>query len=161
MKAPELEDSQFPEDHVRGEALRPSRRDLAPPPQEVSHAFPDVVIDRPIPHEPTTIAEVVRPSAHHAVEILLHLVPRPLVARSEDLSDAPLDPLHRLLGWRSPQVPMPILPVPQRPEGVAQKVERLAPPIAHPGLRLIERQTHLGEPPATLREHLRSPIPTQ
>ncbi len=28
----------------------------------------------------------------------------------------------------------------------------LAPPIAHPGLRLIERQAHLGEPSTTLRE---------
>src|SRR5713101_4154810 len=68
-----------------------------------------------------------------------------LVARTEDSPDAPLDPLDRLLGWRSPKVPMPILPVPHRPEGVAQKVERLAPPFAHPGLLLIERQPHLAK----------------
>src|SRR5206468_8407949 len=58
-------------------------------------------------------------------------------------------------------VPMPILPVPHRRKGVAQKVKRLAPPIAHPGLLLIERQAHLGEPPTTLREHLRGPVATQ
>ncbi len=44
MKAPELEHTQLPEDHVRGIALRPSRGDLVPPPQKVPHAIVDVVI---------------------------------------------------------------------------------------------------------------------
>lgn len=56
---------------------------------------------------------------------------------------------------------MAVLPVPHRPKDVAQKDKRLAPPSAHPSLLLIERQAHLGEPLATLREHLRSPRPTQ
>ena len=84
-----------------------------------------------------------------------------MVARTEDLPDATLDPLHRLLGWRGSQVLIPILPVPHRPKGVAQEGKRLAPPIAHPGLLLVERQPHLGEPSTTLREHLRSPRATQ
>ena len=111
MEAPELKDAQLPEDDVCGKALRPSRTNLVPPPQKLLYAIVDVVIDRPVGHEPRAVGEVVRPPAHHAVKLALHLVPRPLVARSEDLSDASLDPLHRLLCWRSPQVPMPILPV--------------------------------------------------
>src|SRR6266852_3552768 len=161
MKTPEPEYPQLPEDMVRGKAPRPARGDLVSPPQEMPRPVVDVVIDRPIGRVPRAIAEVVHPAAQRAVELADDHVPRRLVARTEDSPDAPLDPLDRLLGWRSPKVPMPILPVPHRPEGVAQKVERLAPPFAHPGLLLIERQPHLAKPPATLREHLRRPVATQ
>src|SRR2546425_622548 len=160
-EAPEPEYPQLPKDDVSGIALRPSRRDLVSPPQKVPRTFPDVVIDRPVGHEPCAVGEVVRPPAQYAIELVLHLAPRRLVARAEDLSDASLDPLDRLLGWRGPHVLMTILPVPHRPVGVAQKGKRLAPPVAHPGFLLVERQPHLGEPPTALREHLRRPITTQ
>src|SRR2546428_10634381 len=161
MKAPQLEYAQLPEDQLRGVPLRPSRRDLVSPPQKVAYAIVNVVVDRLVGHEPRAIGEVVRPPAHRAVELVPHLIPRALVTRTEDLPDASLAPLHRLLGWRGPQVPMPILPIPHRPKGVAQKGKRLAPPIAHPGLLLIEHQPHLGEPSTALREHLRGPRTTQ
>src|SRR5260370_14779168 len=161
MKAPELKYPQLPEDDVLGKAPRPSRRDLVSPPQKVTDSVPAVMIDRSVGHEPRAVAEVVRPPAQHAVELLPHLVPRRLVARTAALPDASLARFHRLLGRRSPQVPVAILPIPHRPEGVAPKGKRLAPPITQQGLLLIERQPHLGEPPATLREHLRRPVPTQ
>src|SRR5712692_2485955 len=161
MKAPKLEHAQLPEDDVRGEAPRPSRGDLVSPPQEVPCPFPDVVIDRPIRHEPCSVGEVASPAAQHAVEVRHDLFPRLLVCRTKDLPDASLDPLHRLLGRRGPKIPVAILPVAHRPEGVAQESKRLTPPSAHPGLLLVQRQAHLYEPPATLREHLRRPIPTQ
>ena len=75
MKAPELKHPLLPEDDVCGEAPRSARRDLLPPPQKVPHTVPDVAIDRPVGHEPGTVREVVRPSAHHTVEFRLHLVP--------------------------------------------------------------------------------------
>jgi hypothetical protein len=161
MKAPKLEHAQLSEDHVRGEALRPSRGDFVPPPQKVPYPFPDVVIDRPIRHEPRSVGEVLSPPTQDRVELRHHLFPRRLVGRTKDLADASLDPFHRLLRWPGPQVPVAILPVMHGPEGVAQEGKRLAPPIAQPGLLLVERQAHLHEPPAALREHLRSPIPTQ
>src|SRR5262249_1701679 len=121
MEAPKLKYPQLSEDDVRGEALRPSRRDLVPPPQKVPYTFVDVVIDRPVGHQPRAIGEVVRPPANNAIELVLRLIPRRLVTRTEDTPDASLDPLHRLLGWRGAQVPMAILPIPHRPKGVAQK----------------------------------------
>jgi hypothetical protein len=45
MKAPKLEHAQLSENDVRGEALRPSRRDLVPPPQKVPYPLPDVVFE--------------------------------------------------------------------------------------------------------------------
>src|ERR671919_2892030 len=97
MKAPELKHTPLPEDHVRGEAPRPSRGDLVSPPQKVLGPFPDVVIDRPIRHEPRSVGEVLSPSAQHGIESRHHLFPRRLVARTENLPDASLDPFHRLL----------------------------------------------------------------
>jgi hypothetical protein len=161
MKAPKLEHAQLSEDHVRGEALRPSRGDFVPPPQKVPYPFPDVVIDRPIRHEPRSVGEVLSPPTQDRVELRHHLFPRRLVGRTKDLADASLDPFHRLLRRPGPQVPVAIFPIVHRPEGVAQEGKRLAPPIAQPGLLLVERQAHLHEPPAALCEHLRSPMPTQ
>src|SRR3990172_1592751 len=161
MKTPEPEHPQLPEDLVCGKAPRPARRDLVSPPQKVPRPVVDVVVDRPIGRVPCAVAEVARPPAQHAVEPGDDDVPRRLVARTKDLPDASLDPLDRLRGRCGPQIPVTILPVPHRPKGVAQKAERLAPPIAHPGLLLIERQAHLGEPPATLRKPLRGPVATQ
>src|SRR4030067_299171 len=65
------------------------------------------------------------------------------------------------LGGGAPQVPIAVLPVPHRPAGVAQEGERLGPPVAHPGLLLIERQPHLGEPPTGPRKDLGRPAPTE
>src|SRR5260370_11239975 len=110
MKAPELKYPQLPEDDVLGKAPRPSRRDLVSPPQKVPHTVPDVMIDRSVGHEPRAVAEVVRPPAQHAVELLPHLVPRRLVARTEDLPDASLDPFHRLLGRPAPRYQWPSFP---------------------------------------------------
>src|SRR5438445_271785 len=160
-EAPEPEYPQLPEHDVSGIALRPSRGDLVSPPLKVPHTFPDVVVDRPVGHEPCAVREVVRPPAQDAVELVLHLTPRRLVDRSEDPPDASLDPLDRLPRGRCPHVLVTGLPVPHRPEGVAQKDKRLTSPITHPGLLLIERQAHLGEPSTTLREHLRCPTTTQ
>src|SRR5712691_11535144 len=47
-------------------------------PQKVLRSLIDVVIHRPVGHEPRTVTEVVRPRAQHAIELLLHLVPRRL-----------------------------------------------------------------------------------
>src|SRR5262249_39846843 len=102
MKAPQLEHAQLSEDDVRGETLRPSRRDLVPPPQKVSYPFPDVVVDRPIRHEPRSVGEVLSPSAQYRIELRQHLFPRRLVCRTKDLPDASLDPRDRLHGWPGP-----------------------------------------------------------
>src|SRR6266849_2791732 len=161
MKTPEPEYPQLPEDMVRGKAPRPARRDLVSPPQKVPRPVIDVVVDRPIGRVPCAVAEVARPPAQHAVELGDDDVPRRLVARTKDLPDASLDPLDRLLRRCGSQIPVTVLPVTHRPKGVPQKGKRLAPPIDQPGLLLIERQAHLGEPPTTLREHLRRPVATQ
>jgi hypothetical protein len=65
---------------------------------------------------PGAVGEVVRPPAQHAIELVLHLAPRRFIARTEDLPDASLDPLDRLLGRRGPHVLVTSLPVPHRPE---------------------------------------------
>src|SRR3989442_4665188 len=161
MKAPEVKHDQLSEYHVRREATRPTRRDLEPQTQKVPCSFPDVVIDRPIRHEPRSVGEVAGPPAQYTVKVRHDLFPWLLVCRTKDLPDASLDPLHRPLGRHGPQVPVSILPVAHRTKGVAQESKRLMPPIAHPGLLLVERQAHLYEPPATLREHLRRPVATQ
>src|SRR5260370_7950622 len=122
MKAPELKYPQLPEDDVLGKAPRPSRRDLVSPPQKVPHTVPDVMIDRSVGHEPRAVAEIVRPPAQHAVELLPHLVPRRLIARTEDLPDASLVPINLLLVRRTPPVPMPLHPLPLSPHTLTHTI---------------------------------------
>src|SRR4030065_514504 len=107
MKTPEPEHPQLPEDLVCGKAPRPARRDLVSPPQKVPRPVIDVVVDRPIGRGPGAGAEVARPPAQHAVELGDDDVPRRLVARTKDLPDASLDPLHRLRCWCAAPPPPP------------------------------------------------------
>src|SRR4029077_3007405 len=45
-------------------------------PQEVPHAFRDVMIDRSIGHQPRSVTEVVRPPPQNSVELISYLRPR-------------------------------------------------------------------------------------
>src|SRR5262245_18880790 len=87
-------------------------------PQKLPYAVVDIVINSSVRQKPRAVGKVVRPGAQYTIELALHLVPWRLVARPKDPPDASLDPLHCLLGWRGTQVPMSILPVPHRTEGV-------------------------------------------
>jgi hypothetical protein len=90
-----------------------------PPPEKMPHTVGDVVIHRPACLAPRAVGKVVRSPAHDAIELPLHRGPWRLVARSEHLPDAPLDPHHRFLAGLGPQIPVPILPRSHRPKGVA------------------------------------------
>ena len=54
---------------------------LVSPPQEIAHALFDMAIDGAVRLRPGTIAEVARPTAQKAVELIAHFRPRPRIAR--------------------------------------------------------------------------------
>jgi hypothetical protein len=93
MKAPEPEHAQLPENPVNRKAPRPSRPDLVSAPQKVARALGDVVIHRPVGHQPGPVREVVGPTPQQAVELGHDVVPRSLIAGTKNPPDASLHPL--------------------------------------------------------------------
>ena len=77
VHASKTQDAEFPEDHRRRRTVRvPRPGTLCRLHEEVPHAVIDVIVDRPIGRQPRAVAEVRRPTAQQAVQLVAHLRPR-------------------------------------------------------------------------------------
>jgi len=76
MPVTQAQHAQVPEHNRVREAGSAARRHLVAMPQEVPHAFIDVIIDRSIGHQPRPVTEVVRPPMQNSVESISHVRPR-------------------------------------------------------------------------------------
>ncbi len=114
--------------------------------EESTNRLVDVVIRRPVGHQPRAVAEIARPAPQQMVQPDTHLIPRRDVAGDKYLPHSRLETLHALVGRTRPQIPMAVLAVVVRPEAVAQEVEVFLPCIAHGGLRGVPRGCAVRQP---------------
>src|ERR1700712_1040599 len=111
------------------------------PRQEAANRLVDMVVSRPVGHQPRAVAEVSCPATQEIVQPGAHFVPRSDIGGDHDLPHARLEALHALLRWTRAQIPVAVLPIVVRSEAVPQEVEVLLPCIAHRGLHFVN-----GEP---------------
>src|SRR3954468_7485259 len=123
------------------ELPRASRGHLMSPRQEPANRFVDMVVSRPVGHQPRAVAEVARPATQEIVQPGAYVVPGRDIGRDHDLRHTHLEALHALRRRAGPQIPVTILPEVVRPEAVAQEVEVFLPRITHGSLRFVD-----GEP---------------
>src|SRR5215813_15555124 len=121
----ELQYSQLAKHRIDAEAAGAAGVHLVTPPQEVPYAFINVVVNRPIRRRPGSVAEVRRPAPQNLVQPASYLLPGPRIAGYQKISHLFLDACHCLLRRACSQIPMAILLVAMRPEGVTQKAEAL------------------------------------
>ena len=136
--------AEIPEHGPSREPRGAARRHLVTPDQKMPHALIDVIVDRSIGRQARPVAEVVRPAAQHAVQLVAHLGPGCLVAGPQEPSDLQLEPSHALPGRARPQIPVAILAKALRAEAIAQEVEALLAAIADAGLGLVQGQSQPG-----------------
>ena len=115
--------AEIPEHGPSREPRGAARRHLVTPDQKMPHALIDVIVDRSIGRQARPVAEVVRPAAQHAVQLVAHLGPGCLVAGPQEPSDFQLEPSHALPGRARPQIPVAILAKALRAEAIAQEVD--------------------------------------
>jgi radical SAM superfamily enzyme YgiQ (UPF0313 family) len=77
----------------------------------------------------------VTPADQKPVQSAAHRRPCALAAGLEQVADLGLDPLDTLLGRARARIPMAILPVAVRAEGVAKEIEALVASVPHRGFR--------------------------
>ena len=78
--------AEIPEHGPSREPRGAARRHLVTPDQKMPHALIDVIVDRSIGRQARPVAEVVRPAAQHAVQLVAHLGPGCLVAGPQEPS---------------------------------------------------------------------------
>ncbi len=132
--------TELPEHDPIEETPGAARRHLMAPDQEMTNSLVDRVVDGPVSRHSRPMAEVLRPTAQHAVQLIAHLGPGGVVAGTEHPADLRLEPGNAPLGRARPQVPVAILAKPMRAEAVAQEVEALLAGLTHAGLRLVQGQ---------------------
>src|SRR5215471_11442041 len=108
---------------VRREAIGAARLHLVAPPQEMSYALIDVVVNRPIGCRSGPVAEVCRPASQNLIQPIPHLQPCPRIAGYQMVSHFLLDARYALLGRTGSHVPTACLLIALWPERVTQKVE--------------------------------------
>ena len=74
--------AEIPEHGPSREPRGAARRHLVTPDQKMPHALIDVIVDRSIGRQARPVAEVVRPAAQHAVQLVAHLGPGCLGCRA-------------------------------------------------------------------------------
>ena len=110
-------------------------------------------------HRP--IAEVGRPSPHHAVQAPRHVFPWRVITGPQASPDMLLDRGHSLLGRPRTVVASAGSRRVHRPEGIAEEVEGLASGVAYTRLGLVQRETDAGHPSPSRFEDLTGAMPTQ
>ena len=123
MNPAEPQHAEVAEHHPIGVAPGAARRHLVTPNQEVADPVVDVIVDRPIGHEPRAVAEVRGPAAKQAVQAIAHLRPRSHVARNQEVADLGREPEHALLRRARPELPVAVLAIAVRTERIAKEVE--------------------------------------
>src|SRR3954467_15828822 len=109
------------------ELPRASRGHLMSPRQEPANRFVDMVVSRPVGHQPRAVAEVARPATQEIVREGAYVAPGRVRGRGQELRHTPLQALHALRRRAGSQIPVTILPEVVRPEAVADEVQLFLP----------------------------------
>src|SRR5215831_18201573 len=147
----ELQYPQLAKHSFDAETVGAARWHLVTPPQEMSYALINVVVNRVVRRYSGSVAEVRRPAPQNLIQPVPRLLPGPRVAGHQKLPHLFLDACHRFLRRACPQIPSAILLVTMRPERVTQKVKALLSRLLDAGLRLIQGDPHP-------RDHLPRPL---
>src|ERR1700730_526764 len=108
--------------------------------QEIAHSIIDMFVNGPIRRCESAMGEVSSPTAQEAIQSSLHLRPRTLVARRQQVADFRLDPLHALLGRACAQIPTATVGKVAWSQRIAKEIEAFPPGVLHRGFRLVECQ---------------------
>ena len=75
MHPAQPEHAQLLENRMIREASGASRRHLMAPPQESANRLVDIVVRRPVGHQPRAVAKVVGPASQEMVQPVAHFLP--------------------------------------------------------------------------------------
>src|SRR6202042_73649 len=128
------------EDRLHAEGSDASRRHLAAPGKEVTHAVIEMCLDHPVGGVVRAGTEVTTPSPHQSVQRVAYLPPCTHVPRHQDRAHPVLQTLHALLRWTGTREPSAGLAEAVRAEAVTQEVEPFLPCIAQTGFRPVQGQ---------------------
>ena len=120
------------------ESASAARRHLVTSDREMTDSLIDVIIDRPIGHQPRAIRKTGRPASQKSVQPTSDFRPGTHVTRLQDDPDLLLEAPDTFLRGAGPQIPMAALLVAVRAKRVAQKVKRFFQGILQTRLVLIQ-----------------------
>ena len=89
----QAQNAQLAKDHSIRESAGASRFHPMAPDQKIPHALIDMMVDRSIGQQASSVAEVRRPSSQHLIQTVTYLFPRSNVAGPQQVSHFLLVPV--------------------------------------------------------------------